>query len=324
MRLLALLFLLWPLSAFAGCNGCQKIMTTYTRPDGSTFPLDVHYGIPQMSMSFTFMGGPCDGGDMNTRWTSIVPIIGPVINDWRIRPWTLMPVMIRSISLTKLSGGPHTSAFIGNNYTPDVMVSLGAGVNSDTYYLPDGTGFYFPGTSNDPGTAYFDAHIYCTGGGVASYRLDVVYALTANEGSTGVTQGSTPGSATTTGFAGVTWFDRSYSLNAGAAVYKVGFYSTSAATGEIKIGQRVSAGQYTDNVTTAFSHPGGGWADFSLTTPFQVPSTGTFNVGAYVASGTINYQSAQARAWAVGNVAAGATMSMSEDTSAMMATRATY
>lgn len=126
-------------------------------------------------MSWTFINGPCDGLDFVDRWPQIIRVDGLVINDWRIRPWNETPVLIRSFTISKIAGGPHGNVMVGNSYVNDAMVTLGPNETVNSFYTPSGSGVPFPGTSNDPGTAYFDLHGSATGGGLAQFRVDIAY-----------------------------------------------------------------------------------------------------------------------------------------------------
>jgi hypothetical protein len=160
---------------------------TYTCSYGAggatrTFRVDSGFQ-PVCTMSWTLFGGPCDGSDMVTRWKQIIRVDGAVSNDWRIRPWNPSPVLIRSFMLSKVSGGPHGNMMLGNSYVNDAMVSFGPDETAMWAGTPSGTGIPFPGTSNDPGNAYFDLHGSCTGGGTATFRVDIAYTPMANASS---------------------------------------------------------------------------------------------------------------------------------------------
>jgi hypothetical protein len=144
-----------------------------------TFQVDPGFQ-PICTMSWTFFDGPCDGGDMVTRWKRIVRVDGTVINDWRMRPWNPSPVLIRSFFLSKVAGGPHGNMMVGNSYVNDAMVGFGSAETAMWAGTPSGTGIPFPGTSNDPGDAYFDLHGSCSGGGTASFRVDIAYTPMAD------------------------------------------------------------------------------------------------------------------------------------------------
>ncbi|UPU00217.1 hypothetical protein J4G48_0020255 [Bradyrhizobium barranii subsp. apii] len=85
-----------------------------------------------------------------------------------------------------------------------------------------------------------------------------------------------------------TQIDRTTAVLNGVTVSKVGVYSTVARTIKLKIVLRNAANNYTAAVDQSYSHGGSGWEDATLTTPYTVPSSGTYYLGAYVASGGSN------------------------------------
>jgi hypothetical protein len=110
-------------------------------------------------------------------------------------------------------------------------------------------------------------------------------------------------------------FDRSVALTGGDVIGQIGVYSPAAASMTVKIALRNSTGNYTIVVNQAVSHPGGGWADFTLTSPFTVPGSGNYYVGAY--SPTVswtNHASTANRAYIAGN-ATGTSSGWAEDAS---------
>lgn len=300
-----------------------------------TYRLDETFK-PIAACTFTFMNGPCDGQDMVLRWPQIIRVDGAVIPGWQIRPWEPNPIVIRAFQLMKMSGPAHQWMMVGNNFMPDAQVRLGAGETKGWWGTPEGTGVPFPGINDNNPLAYFDLHGLAYGGGVASYQLDIIYTPLAGavvepppppppppEGSTGQTEGSAPGASTTPGFVGSTWFDRSYAVNNSVNVYKVGFYSTGAATGAVKIGRRTAAGQFEVIASESISHPGGGWHDVLLPSPVAIAASGEFYAGAFIGSGaSINY-GMQPRSQKGGDVI-GTASGFAEDSSVMFATRVTY
>jgi hypothetical protein len=73
----------------------------------------------------------------------------------------------------------------------------------------------------------------------------------------------------------------------GATVNKIGvFYGGAAASMKIKIIKRNSAGNYDVVYDQAFTHPGTGWYDVTLTTPYTVPASGDYFPAVY---GAVNY-----------------------------------
>lgn len=92
---------------------------------------------------------------------------------------------------------------------------------------------------------------------------------------------ATPGG--TSGGNGETQFSRQVSIPNGAIVTHIGFHSNVAMpTGaRVKIGQRTSTNNMTIVVDQAFVHPGGGWFDVPLSSPYTVPGSGAFFTGSY-------------------------------------------
>jgi hypothetical protein len=81
----------------------------------------------------------------------------------------------------------------------------------------------------------------------------------------------------------------------------MGVYSDPAKTVALKIGLQISTSAFDVVVYQVFSHPGGGWADVTLSAPFVVPGSGTYNAGAFV-SGTVDLTAARARSFKAGDV----------------------
>ena len=102
--------------------------------------------------------------------------------------------------------------------------------------------------------------------------------------------GTTKGSAATSGStaapgSGFLIVDRSYAVDNNVLIAKIGIYSTTAGSGSFKIMNEDSTTQYDILYTQSFTHSGGGWQDFTLTTQFQTPTTGTLRIGTRFASG---------------------------------------
>mgnify|MGYP000992117211 CR=1 FL=1 len=93
--------------------------------------------------------------------------------------------------------------------------------------------------------------------------------------------GNPPAATPVNGWNGVTFIQLVATLTNGATYASLGAFLTNSATVQIKIIKRNSAGNF-DVVadTGAVTHPGGGWADFSIS-PFTVPGTGAYYVGTY-------------------------------------------
>lgn len=75
--------------------------------------------------------------------------------------------------------------------------------------------------------------------------------------------------------------DLSISIPNGQTVASLGMYASSACTADLHIVQRTSAGNYTVVATQSISLTGSGWQDVTLGTPYMVPASGNFYVGAF-------------------------------------------
>lgn len=94
--------------------------------------------------------------------------------------------------------------------------------------------------------------------------------------------GTTQTSTTTSFGAGFTQYDRDFAVTNGATVYSVGIYSTTAGSMTAKIALENSTTSFSTVVNQAFSHPGTGWYDVVLSSPYVVPGSGTYRVGFFV------------------------------------------
>ena len=133
---------------------------------------------------------------------------------------------------------------------------------------------------------------------------------------------SSPTPHSSVGGAGYTFFDRTFRVKNGSTVSKVGVYSVAAASLTVKIAKRNYVGNYTTVVSQAFAHPGGGWQDATLSTPYTVPSTGEYYAGVYSASNINITTSNINRAYFVGDSAG--TQAFSEDVNNTLLVRVTY
>lgn len=105
-----------------------------------------------------------------------------------------------------------------------------------------------------------------------------------NSGSTVTT--TTPNTTNAgNGTGGFTLMDNSYTVTNSKTVTSIGVYTTVAATLKIKIVHLVSGSTYQLDYDQSVSHDGTGWKDFSLTTPFAVPESGTYYIAVYTATG---------------------------------------
>jgi hypothetical protein len=85
-----------------------------------------------------------------------------------------------------------------------------------------------------------------------------------------------------------TYIDRTTAVLNSVIVSKVGMYSTTARSITLKIVKRNSANNYDVVVNETFSHTGSGWEDFTLSSSYTVPGTGTYYLGSYVPAGGSN------------------------------------
>lgn len=86
-------------------------------------------------------------------------------------------------------------------------------------------------------------------------------------------------------------------------IISIGMYANLAVSLTMKIVKRNSSGNVDVVVSEAFSHPGGGAASKVLTSPFRVPGTGDYYVGAFFnADVSLNYNASQTRIVAGSNI----------------------
>jgi hypothetical protein len=108
--------------------------------------------------------------------------------------------------------------------------------------------------------------------------------------------------------------DRTSALIPGAVVSSIGIYSALAATLKAKIVKRNSAGNYDVTVSQSFAHPGGGWVDLELSTPYTVPSSGSYYLAALVSSAVTSSVTALGdRAFKLGDITGTGQSGFTED-----------
>lgn len=90
---------------------------------------------------------------------------------------------------------------------------------------------------------------------------------------------SAAGSSTVT--ASYTLVDRSWAVDNGAVVSKLRIYATAAFSGKAKICLENSSTNFDVVVDESISHTGSGWEEFTLTSPYAVPASGTYRIAAY-------------------------------------------
>ena len=103
------------------------------------------------------------------------------------------------------------------------------------------------------------------------------------------------------GSGGYTLYDRSWAIDNGATITHFSVYSTSAISVTVKIGLENSSTDIDTVVSEAFSHGGGGWQEFALSSPFNIPGSGTYRTGVYSASDFSISVEPVARSYAVGD-----------------------
>lgn len=144
-------------------------------------------------------------------------------------------------------------------------------------------------------------------------------------GPNGTTSSDTPTYATSGGQG--TWYERKYYLTNGKLVTSIGIYATNSGTYTVKIAQRISAGSLSATVVNqSFSHPGGGWVDCTLATPYLIPASGNYMVGCYAPSSSNTVVNGTDRCYITGATdQTAASASFTEDTpNGQIAVRANY
>jgi hypothetical protein len=124
-----------------------------------------------------------------------------------------------------------------------------------------------------------------------------------------------------------TLIDRSTAVLNSVEVRKIGIYSTTARTMTVKLVKRNSANNYDVVVTQAMSHGGTGWEDCTLSSPYTVPASGTYYLGAHCSSGGANpnYTGAVARAYkAATNMTGTGQTTDGEDSASVFPVRYSY
>lgn len=124
----------------------------------------------------------------------------------------------------------------------------------------------------------------------------------------------------------VTFFPVTMKLTNNRTVLSVGLYSASALpAASVKIAQRTSANNMTVVVAQTFAHPGGGWHDVTLSSPYVVPGSGDFYLGAFTdAAIDVKRIPPLSRIQKSGNIGLGASAGWTEDTGPTWAVRGEY
>ncbi|MCB1436694.1 MAG: DUF2793 domain-containing protein [Rhodobiaceae bacterium] len=122
-----------------------------------------------------------------------------------------------------------------------------------------------------------------------------------------------------------TYFDRSWTIDNSKTVTKIWVYSTAAISLTVKIGKRNSAGNYDIVVSQGgFSHGGTGWEAKTLTTPYAVPASGTYQAGIFVGAATSFQYASAARSYKAGDITGAGQSGFGEDTASVPLLRVSY
>jgi hypothetical protein len=122
---------------------------------------------------------------------------------------------------------------------------------------------------------------------------------------------------------GYTLVDRDVVVTNGAIVTTVGLSSTSAITVVLKILLRTGVGNYDVVVSQSVSHPGGGFADFTLSSPYTVPGSGNYYLGFYATTAPTNESTGTARSFKLADQTGAGLTGFTEDTGASAGMRYT-
>jgi hypothetical protein len=126
------------------------------------------------------------------------------------------------------------------------------------------------------------------------------------------------------GVTGTTYFDRSWQIDNNSTVTKIGVYATTPGTTTVKIAKRNSTGNYDIVVSQTCNHPGTGWYDCTLTSPYVVPASGTYLAGAYALSTPLYTTNTQVALSSVAGDKTGTGVAIAELTNNTIGVRVTY
>ena len=100
---------------------------------------------------------------------------------------------------------------------------------------------------------------------------------------------------------GYTVYDRSWAIDNGATITHFSVYAQASNTIFIKIALENSSTDLDNVVNQSVSHSGGGWQEFTLTTPYVIPGSGTYRAGVFVADAYTVSNESVARSVFLGN-----------------------
>ena len=185
---------------------------------------------------------------------------------------------VASTTLVNLGGVPTSRTINGVDLSADrSLADIGAASNASlverdlalaelTTGLRDFLNAFADGFNN---TAGVDS------GNSSNYSVTSGYATPTSASSSTATSGS--GLAGT----GFTVLGRDLILTNGNTVASLGIYSTIAGTYTLKIALQNSTTSFDIVATQAASHGGAGWQDFTLSSPYAIPGSGTYIIGVY-------------------------------------------
>lgn len=131
--------------------------------------------------------------------------------------------------------------------------------------------------------------------------------------------------STTAAAQGYTFIDRTTAVTNSQTVLSIGVFSNTARTIKAKIVKRNSANNYDVVVDQSFAHAGGGWQDVTLTSPYVVPGSGTYYLGAYTTGGANPNTTAHvARSYVNSDLTGTGVATTAEDTNGAFPTRYSY
>ena len=305
----------------------QTTWTCLQRGSELTYTLNVSLR-PHCTNTLTFTGVVPSNGDPVFSWTVQSTATDSTLPSWNVPPWEAsQDISIIAMNMS-VKSGPLCHMYVGSTFNGDNVLDKPTSLDGAVAgWIGTGAALVFPGVNDNPpspNNAYLDLHgDNCPVGQTLVVEVNVTYLpeATITPGPCASQQASPTGSMTTAGFVPATWVDRGYSITNGVTLCTVGLYSVGPATGDLHVVQRTSAGQYTVVASQSFSHPGGGWVDFTM--PVSIPATGEFHVAAYIASGTVNYAPGP-RSWGSSGDWSGSVTGITEDSSVIFATRASH
>lgn len=143
-------------------------------------------------------------------------------------------------------------------------------------------------------------------GSSSNYAVDTVAGFVQpTSGSPTITYSGAnpPATAGGSGFVGQMFANESSAIPNSVTITSVGIYLNAAATVTMKILKKNSSVSVDVVVSQAFSHPGGGWVDVTLSSPYTVPGSGSYYVGAYFTTNpTFSFNTGQTVLFAASNI----------------------